>query len=199
MARTGFWRLGWWLFTWGMMGLRTVIALQFIQAGGAGVAFGLLEAAALGFATRNLVVAKFRDYSLTGSLVPILYVAGLIVVPRGLQVTVPGALLVLASVGLSTWALVHLNARFTVGGSSWVSLVDRGPYAWIRHPQQAARLLMIGAILTGATEGEQIFRLAAAGIFAVLVVCIEEQAIVAIGDYADYRERVRWAFVPGVL
>jgi protein-S-isoprenylcysteine O-methyltransferase Ste14 len=77
-------------------------------------------------------------------------------------------------------------------------LVQRGPYAIVRHPIYAAYyFLLIGYLLQSISVQNALV---------VVFVCIcnvgralvEERLLVTNSQYAEYRSHVRWKFLPGV-
>lgn len=114
--------------------------------------------------------------------------------------------------GLNTWALFYLGERFTVGGMSWRSLCDKGPYRWIRHPQTLAWFLMIFAGLLSFTGRVPdpcggcsppiwlpVLRLLCAGFLAACVLRWEELTLLSLAEYSEYAKRVPWRLVPKVI
>lgn len=79
------------------------------------------------------------------------------------------------------------------------TLIDRGPYAVVRHPIYTAVLLLIsGSVL-------RVFSVAGLLVIVVSAVffdrkCGYEETLLAAAypGYDEYRERVRWKLVPGV-
>ena len=107
----------------------------------------------------------------------------------------------LAGLGLRTWAVVLLGGWFTwnVAVQPGQELVDRGPYKVIRHPSYTGALLMF---LFGCTL---LHAWIAASAFAVLLpiaflrrIHYEEKLLTAtLPAYAEYRKRTG-AFFPGL-
>ncbi len=117
------------------------------------------------------MVARRRDYRPVGLLIPLAYAAGVVLLPDpGWRMASERWLLFFAAVGISTWGLFVLGWRFSLAGTSWVSLCDRGPYALIRHPQLMARYLIISSVAMSGVDwfGMASLVLCAALTFAVI-------------------------------
>jgi protein-S-isoprenylcysteine O-methyltransferase Ste14 len=78
-------------------------------------------------------------------------------------------------------------------------VVDRGPYALVRHPMYSASILIhIGtAALLGARLGLAVLPLLAV-MLAVRAVLEERLLCSGLPGYAEYAVRVRWRLVPGL-
>ena len=113
---------------------------------------------------------------------------------------VAGAALVLAGGALAVWAGRTLGRSLTPfpRPARSGSLVDAGPYRWVRHPLYAAGLVVFaGVALVGGPAA-----LAAVAPLAVvwaLKAAVEERFLRArYPAYRDYAARVRARLVPGV-
>jgi protein-S-isoprenylcysteine O-methyltransferase Ste14 len=117
----------------------------------------------------------------------------------------------LAIVGLALWIAAWIVITLALGANTFAApivkhqadreqrVIDRGPYAIVRHPMYSGALLMyVGAPLWlgsyAATIGAIVPMLP---IIARLLV--EESTLVReLPGYADYAARVRWRLVPGI-
>jgi protein-S-isoprenylcysteine O-methyltransferase Ste14 len=148
---------------------------------------------ALLLAIGNQRVARAAD---DGVLIPLLYLVGGMVSPvtwpsAAGQVAVAG--LMVATIACRCW----LGVAFTVGGSTWVALRDRGPYAVVRHP-----LILLDCLGRFAIAGAYGGWLNAASAWAFLgcmlaVIVLEERFLAERPGYAAYSQRVRWRLLPG--
>jgi protein-S-isoprenylcysteine O-methyltransferase Ste14 len=113
-----------------------------------------------------------------------------------------GVLGMVSAMGLVLWALRHneyLSARIRIQSDRGHEVVMTGPYAHIRHPNNA------GAFLLGLSSG-LVFgswpSIIPALVFVGLVVyrtLNEEKVLLAeLEGYKEYAARVRYRFVPGV-
>lgn len=96
------------------------------------------------------------------------------------------------------WVRWCLGRRCTVTGPVFVSVVDWGPYAWVRHPMTFIELLMA---VVFAVEFPSIWNAAVLIFVLQAKLCItlwEEKFLLSEASYRDYAERVRWRWLPGV-
>jgi protein-S-isoprenylcysteine O-methyltransferase Ste14 len=98
-----------------------------------------------------------------------------------------GAIASLASLGRSFGVLPAVR-----------SVVERGPYRWVRHPAYACELLMVGAAAWAARSALAALVAAVAAALVVLRVLAEERVLDTAEDYALYRRLVPWRLVPRV-
>jgi protein-S-isoprenylcysteine O-methyltransferase Ste14 len=109
-----------------------------------------------------------------------------------------GAVLSLLALLLAAWSWISLERAATPfprpreGGR----VIERGPYALVRHPMYtAAVLFFLGYTL--ATSPAALVPLAALAVLFRNKASLEEELLVErYPNYRDYRERVRGAFVP---
>jgi protein-S-isoprenylcysteine O-methyltransferase Ste14 len=115
----------------------------------------------------------------------------------------------LVSLGIYSWASLALG--FKASNLTNRGIVSRGPYAFVRHPAYSAKNFAwwIGALPTLylAFSGGN-WQVAAYSLFAlcgwtaiyVLRALTEERHLLLLDNgYAQYMQRVRWRFVPGVI
>jgi protein-S-isoprenylcysteine O-methyltransferase Ste14 len=115
---------------------------------------------------------------------------------------VPGLLLLLASTGITTWAMAvntHFEATVRIQEDRSHRVVDTGPYRWIRHPGYLGFLLvMVAAPLTvGAPAG--FINAAVAGTLIIIRTYWEDRTLKKdLHGYKAYSDRVRYRLLPGL-
>lgn len=186
---------GWWLLTLGLGLIRATFLLRMTISNPVVILFGLFDFAAIALGTWNLLRAKHRHYSVSSLAVPVLYLLGLMLLPRMQSVQFAGvsAGLVLIGPCLTGLSLLALRGRFTYGGTTWVSLCDKGLYRWVRHPQQAGRMVFCLGVLVATGSPWALV----CGLLGALVAVFEERDLVAYPEYVEYRKKVKWWFIPG--
>jgi len=98
--------------------------------------------------------------------------------------------------GLFTWSLRSAAANATSDG-----LVTTGAYGWVRHPIYLAFLAML--VATGLVASAR-FPLVAAAIMYLagseVRIAVEEEELAErfSGAYAQYQQRTRWRYLPGI-
>jgi protein-S-isoprenylcysteine O-methyltransferase Ste14 len=179
---------------------RVFSVVGFYRAGNPASTFvGHVELLALGLGCLNIATAKMRDSSPEGCGVALLYLFGMWIYPPLPSVSLAAYLVYFAAIALNTWALVHLGNRFSVGGTAWISLCNTGPYRWVRHPQQLARLLAVFAGLLTLPGPGVALRLLLAGAASIAVILCEENTLVKIAEYREYMLRVPHRLLPRIL
>ena len=115
----------------------------------------------------------------------------------------------LLALAIFSWASIALG--FKASNLTNRGIVSRGPYSVVRHPAYAAKNLAwwIGAMPTlGIWFASGDAYLAAYSVFALLgwtgiyvLRAITEERHLLLGNngYAEYMQRVRWRFIPGVI
>jgi protein-S-isoprenylcysteine O-methyltransferase Ste14 len=108
------------------------------------------------------------------------------------------ALVVWISTALLAWSTFSLRSNFSVFPQVR-SLVDSGPYAFVRHPLYASYLLVDLTYWLGSPDplAGLIWALEAGLLY--LRAGWEEAVWSDSPDYRAYRTRVRWRLIPGVL
>lgn len=193
----------WWATWLFWCGVRAALLPYWASLGPMGFAVGCSEGYALVCGVINGIWARERHYTFTALSVPGLYLAVFLSLPAwpdsGLFIVVP---CFIWSVCMLAWALFYLGNRFSFAGTSWVSLLDRGPYAFIRHPQQSAWVLLslglgVACLVGGdwAGAGWSLF----ACVCSVVVAFAEEADLRRYPEWVLYSQRVRCRFIPGVV
>lgn len=115
----------------------------------------------------------------------------------------------LASMTIYSWASIALG--FKASNLTNRGIVQRGPYSVVRHPAYAAKNFAwwIGAIpafIVWFGSGDwhaawySVFAMAGWTAIYVLRAITEERHLLMAGNgYAEYMQRVRWRFIPGVV
>lgn len=189
---------GWWVAWLVLAGYRALQVLL-MCVGGNWLGWVLLvpEALALGFGVRNAWVAEKRDYRVVGLVVPLCYALGIgLLAGASVQSSAVATSLFVVAEAVSVWALLCLGTRFSVASSAWVSLCDRGPYRFVRHPQLLARCLIVVACTVPVGDW---VRLALCVALTVAVVLVEEGFLMEDGEYVGYSVRVPYRLIPGVF
>jgi protein-S-isoprenylcysteine O-methyltransferase Ste14 len=113
---------------------------------------------------------------------------------------VVGAALALGGAGLAVWAVRALGRSLTPypAPPARATLVDGGPYGWVRHPIYAAGLALLGGYSLVASPCALVLTVVL-GIVWALKASVEERFLRArFGGYEGYAERVRHRLVPGL-
>lgn len=117
-------------------------------------------------------------------------------------------LCVLVALALFSWASIALGLK--ASNLTNRGIVTQGPYAFVRHPGYAAKNLawwlgalpMIGtALASGQWRALTYSLLALLGwtiIYALRAITEERHLLRSNNGYAEYAQRVRWRFVPGI-
>jgi protein-S-isoprenylcysteine O-methyltransferase Ste14 len=118
------------------------------------------------------------------------------------QLTVAGAIVILLGAALRWWAILTLGRYFTfeVAVRSTQSVVQSGPYRFVRHPSYTGILIMLLGVGIALTNWASIVVMLAGGLIGLLYrVAVEERALVeALGQpYVDYMRHSK-RFIPFV-
>jgi len=159
--------------------------------------YGVSEIFAATMTIQNSIVAREGDMTWRGLAVVACYFAGAVFVPGG------GATIWFL-VGVQMWFVaLRLWGQWTMGACysilpTWRRLVDRGPFAFVRHPLALAAVGMRWCVVASNPTA---FNLSSGFLFtvaAVLSVKLEERFLVEGQVWRDYASRVRWRMLPGV-
>lgn len=108
-----------------------------------------------------------------------------------------GFILQLIGVLICLWSLSTLGRSFGFAAADR-GLIDRGPYAIVRHPVYASYvLLQVGYLLQSISVRNALVVLLATGCN-VGRIRAEERVLASNPDHPDYRDRVRWRMLPGL-
>ncbi len=116
------------------------------------------------------------------------------------QVTIAGIVVILLGAALRWWAIFTLGRYFTfdVAVRSTQSVVQSGPYRFVRHPSYTAILIMLLGVGMALTNWASLVAMLAGGLIGLLYrVNVEEHALVeALGQpYRDYMRHTK-RFIP---
>jgi protein-S-isoprenylcysteine O-methyltransferase Ste14 len=116
------------------------------------------------------------------------------------QVTLAGYVVIVLGAALRWWAIFILGRYFTfeVAVRSTQSVVQSGPYRFVRHPSYTAILIMLLGVGMALANWASLVTLLATGLIGLLYrVRVEERALVeALGQpYIDYRRHTK-RFIP---
>jgi protein-S-isoprenylcysteine O-methyltransferase Ste14 len=190
----------WWLGFFALVAVRWLLLCGLVMSGRM-EALGLaaLECVALVLGVVNAVVSEDKDYRPRGFVVPICYALGVWLMPGGGESFLLARwVLFLIALWLSTWGLVCLGQRFSIGSSAWVSLCDWGPYGVIRHPQLFARLLILVSVAVSGVDWQGVALLTACACLTFIVIDLEESLLTQFEAWRNYRDRVCWRLLPGL-
>ena len=100
-------------------------------------------------------------------------------------------------------AVVMIWARLSLGRSIGLvpalrSLVTHGPYAYVRHPIYSGGSLVFAANMLSSYSPLNVTMLALGIFWFMLKSLAEESFLRSDAAYADYMERVRWRWLPGI-
>lgn len=185
----------WWVCLLAMSAYRASILIGYHSWDVSTVLFVAAEGLALILGVWNGFAAKSREGGWNALFVPVLYVLlALCWVPG--SVGVLGASFALAGFLLRKVAMLYLGVRFSTGGLAWVSLVDRGPYRIVRHPQSLGRLLMFAGNLID--NPSHIGYVLAGVVLIFVLVAWEEDWLSKSAEWSAYADRVPYRLLAGV-
>jgi len=116
------------------------------------------------------------------------------------QVTIAGIVVIVLGAALHWWSIFTLGRylTFTVAVRSTQSIVQSGPYRFVRHPSYTAILIMLLGVGMALANWASLVAMLAGGLIGLLYrVRVEERALVeALGQpYADYMRHTK-LFIP---
>ena len=124
---------------------------------------------------------------LTAAMLPVLSETNTVgITPDLAALGIAGELIVL-------WSLVKLGRRFGIAPADR-GLVVSGPYRFVRHPMYTGELILRLALSAGSSSAWFLIPLML--VLQALRAIREEKVITG---YADYANRVRWRFLPGIF
>jgi protein-S-isoprenylcysteine O-methyltransferase Ste14 len=115
------------------------------------------------------------------------------------QVTLAGIVVIVLGAALRWWAIITLGRYFTfdVAVRSTQSVVQSGPYRFVRHPSYTAILIMLLGVGLALANWASLVAMLAGGLIGLLYrVRVEERALVeALGQpYVDYMRHTKRFF-----
>jgi protein-S-isoprenylcysteine O-methyltransferase Ste14 len=119
------------------------------------------------------------------------------------QVTIAGMVVILLGTALRWWAIFTLGRYFTIDVAvrSTQSVVQSGPYRFVRHPSYTAILIMLLGVGMALANWASLVVILAGGLIGLLYrVRVEERALVeGLGQpYMDYMRTTR-RFIPFIF
>ena len=119
------------------------------------------------------------------------------------EVTIAGIVVILLGTALRWWAILTLGRYFTIDVAvrSTQSVVQSGPYRFVRHPSYTAILIMLLGVGMALTNWASLVAMLAGGLIGLLYrVRVEEHALVeALGQpYMDYMRTTK-RFIPFIF
>ena len=119
------------------------------------------------------------------------------------QVTIAGMVVILLGTALRWWAIFTLGRNFTIDVAvrSTQSVVQSGPYRFVRHPSYTAILIMLLGVGMALANWASLVAILAGGLIGLLYrVRVEERALVeGLGQpYMDYMRTTR-RFIPFIF
>ena len=118
-------------------------------------------------------------------------------------------IVVLAAMAIYSWASVALGLK--ASNLTNRGIVARGPYRYVRHPAYAAKnfawwigtMPVLYPLLAGHDWGGALYALFAMGgwtaIYALRAITEERHLLMGDNGYAEYMQRVKWRFIPGLV
>jgi hypothetical protein len=190
-----------WWFVWVAVHLmRVVLVIWFVSSLTLlGVVLAAIEGMSVTLSVSNVFAAKRRDLRWSGFLLPLMYVAGFVVLPPAGQ----GSLwlffpLWLVALCLVVWGYSALGRCYTAASATWVGLCNGGPYRYVRHPQALARCLVVVSVLLTDVDGFPALRCVVAFLLVVVATVVEEGFLFSSGEYVAYSIAVPYRLFPGV-
>ncbi len=99
---------------------------------------------------------------------------------------------------LQVWAKLELGRSFGLLPAAR-SMVDSGPYRWIRHPIYAGYLIGHIGVMLGTFSYWNLLLYAGLNTLQLFRITREERVLTRALNYAGYQQRVRYKIIPGLL
>jgi protein-S-isoprenylcysteine O-methyltransferase Ste14 len=118
--------------------------------------------------------------------------------PEGLHTQLgmqSGLVLQVAGLALCLWSFFALGRSFGFAAADR-GLVQRGPYAVVRHPIYSSYLLLQGGYVLQSLSLRNLLVFAVASAFNVGRAIVEDEVLATNPAHGSYRARVRWRLVP---
>ncbi|MCE9554269.1 MAG: hypothetical protein K8T91_12960 [Planctomycetes bacterium] len=161
--------------------------------------FGVTESLMSSMAVVNTLKAKEISPGVAGAVVPLLYLAGVLISPVRVGSAGWGLVIQLEGCALLLWSLWSLGTSYSCGRPAWVRVRDSGPYEHVRHPQAAANLYMRwGFIFQHACAWN--FFVGGVLTTTIVVACLmEEKFLRRFSDWREYARRTPCRFLPFII
>jgi len=148
-----------------------------------------LVASGIALATHSL------DCSLRGLIVPVLYMLPVLLTPTGNQSEWTGLPLLFVAC-LQIACRLYMGFHITVGVPTFKSLLQNGPYRYLRHPLATIEILLVVMFTLHCFSLHNVLiamLCVAGGIWAVHA---EESFLMRFADYRMYKKQVPNKFIP---
>jgi len=178
---------------------RVLLIIKLVVSGGVlGCVFAVPEVIGLIFALKNKSLFKTNDQHTNNwhALIEVGgYLLGAAFIPK-ISITPEGFLTILV-IG---YAVLHctlmMGKSYTIGVPLRIEIVERGLYRFVRHPQQALRLLVIAVL---AVEGAPLINVLVLVALCLAIVYNEENLWASDPDYIAYKNRVPFKLIPKLI
>jgi protein-S-isoprenylcysteine O-methyltransferase Ste14 len=142
------------------------------------------------------VTRRSRDWLLAfgGTFVPVL------LRPYGVHAALAidvGTAFQILGLALCLWSFLVLGRSFGFAAADR-GLVERGPYAFVRHPIYSSYLLLQGGYVLQTMSLRNVIVFVVATGCNVGRVLVEDEILAGNSAHASYRTRVRWRLIPGI-
>jgi protein-S-isoprenylcysteine O-methyltransferase Ste14 len=190
-----------WIAFFSLFFIRLGISFIMMASGSAiSFAFGIAELAMLWLAMTNVKDLQDADYSYRSVFLSLIYLAGAVSALRGnFTLDTIGGIAILLGAALTVGCLFWLRTRFTIAGSTWVSLCDDGPYGLVRHPQNTGRILIVLGLASMAADITTFVLMLFVLVLSVACPFIEESWLSRKKEYSAYMRRVKCRWIPHLI
>lgn len=161
------------------------------------VVFATIEATMAAFSIVNALIAKEVDATWRGYVALSVYAFGFMIQPQGSLDPWMQALL-WCVVYLRAWSLVTLGLCVTCGVTTYVTTVESGPYAYVRHPMQLSGVLARLVFWLAWPTPINLAGLVMMAAGSALIVMAEESFLKQMPAWRDYAAGVRYRLIPYV-
>lgn len=161
----------------------------------ASVVFGISELSVL-FLTVNGLRRKNVDQTLSGMIVPLCYLAPLLMTPTSTPTIFSHLLIVVCFIQIGLRFTMGTNV--TVGVPNFLHLCNKGPYALIRHPLSLSEFLAVFLfMITFPKFHNFVFGMTSLAT-CVIAVISEEKFLIQFNEYKIYKLKVRYRYIPQI-
>jgi protein-S-isoprenylcysteine O-methyltransferase Ste14 len=109
-----------------------------------------------------------------------------------------GLALQVVGIALQLWAKLTLGRSFGLLPAAR-SMVESGPYQWIRHPIYAGYLISHIGVMLGTFSFWNLLLYVGLNALQFFRIAREERVLKGALDYGSYQQRVRYKIIPGLL
>jgi len=132
-------------------------------------------------------------YALVGTFLP------LTLYPNGMELF-PEASMYILFLGILCVFLSYLSLNRSMGvGPALRTVKTRGMYRFIRHPMYASYFVMYFSYVLASMHFWNVFVVACTVYFQYMRTRFEEELLEQSEEYKEYKQKVRWRFIPKVL